>query len=178
MIIQRTRTDTVKTDQPAPRSRARVTMTGVADPTAPRSTYLVKQLQELLLRRLDDITGEVGLTTRQYTTLSVLAMYPGISSAQLARLTFVSPQAANEIVQILERKRLLRRTVDRANRRQLEVTVTRAGTGAIAKCDALVDQLEEEVFGHLSPDERDDFRRSLQTCAAVLTTPPMLAGER
>jgi DNA-binding MarR family transcriptional regulator len=124
-----------------------------------------------MLRRLDDITRRFDLTTRQYTTLSVLAKYPGISSAQLARLTFVSPQAANEMVMILERKRLLRRSVDRTNRRRLEVKLTRAGTTALAKCDELVDQLEADAFSSVHPDERARFHRMLQTCVDAISEP-------
>jgi len=151
------------TGMPAPNTLQR------GDPALPRTTYLVKQLQEAMLARLHTITADLGLTTRQYTTLSVLAKYPGISSAQLARLTFVSPQAANEMVMNLERKRLLARSVDRTNRRQLEVTLTRRGTNALARCDELVDQLEEHVFSSVAPAERAQFHRMLQTCVQSLS---------
>lgn len=135
----------------------------------PRPTYLVKQLQEALLRRLDDITRRFDLTTRQYTTLSVLAKYPGVSSAQLARLTFVSPQAANEMVATLEAKGFLRRSIDRSNRRRLEVKPTSAGTRALAKCDALVDELEVDLFRGVHPTDRDHFHRMLDTCLSAIT---------
>jgi DNA-binding MarR family transcriptional regulator len=137
----------------------------------PRPTYLVKQLQEALLRRLDDITRRFDLTTRQYTTLSVLAEYPGISSAQLARLTFVSPQAANEMVGMLEGKRFLKRSVDRNNRRRLEMKLTPAGARALASCDALVDELEREVFRGVDPEDQAHFHRMLHTCLRAISEP-------
>ena len=135
----------------------------------PRPTYLVKQLQEALRLRLVEITREFDLTTGQYTALSVLAKYPGISSAQLARLTFVSPQAANEMVAALERKRLLERSVDRSNRRRLEVQLTRAGTATLTEIDELVDELEAEVFRGVDAEGRAQFHRMLQTCLDALT---------
>lgn len=138
-------------------------------PVLPRPTYLIKQLQEALRLRLDGITAEFNLTTRQYTTLSVLAKYPGISSAQLARLTFVSPQAANEMVQTLERKRFLTRAVDRTNRRRLEAKLTRSGMAALAACDALVDQLEAEVFRGVDAKDRTRFHHTLQTCLDAIS---------
>lgn len=131
---------------------------------APRSTYLVKQLQEALRLRLDQITRDVGLTIRQYTTLSVLAMYPRISSAQLARYTFVSPQAANQMVAALERKGFLRRSVDPSNRRCIEVRLTRAGATARARCDELVDALEAQVFRDVDAAAHAQFRLVLQSC--------------
>jgi DNA-binding MarR family transcriptional regulator len=147
-----------------------------AEAALPRPTYLVKQLQEALLRRLDDITRRFDLTTRQYTTLSVLAKYPGISSAQLARLTFVSPQAANEMVGTLEGKGFLRRSVNRSNRRRLEVKLTPAGTRALARCDALVDELEGEVFRGVDPEDQAQFHRMLHTCLQAISEPSPRAG--
>jgi DNA-binding MarR family transcriptional regulator len=138
----------------------------------PRPTYLVKQLQEALRVRLAGITERFDLTTRQYTTLSVLAKYPNISSAQLARLTFVSPQAANEMVATLERKRLLSRSVDADNRRRVKVQLTRAGVRTLSKCDALVDQLEVEVFRGVSPRDQAHFHRTLQTCLDAISERP------
>jgi len=135
----------------------------------PRPTYLVKQLQEALRLRLVAITREFDLTTGQYTALSVLAKSPGISSAQLARLTFVSPQAANEMVAALERKRLLKRSIDRSNRRRLEVQLTRAGTSTLTKIDELVDELEAEVFRGVDAKDRAQFHRMLQTCLDAVT---------
>jgi DNA-binding MarR family transcriptional regulator len=142
-----------------------------AGTSQPRSTYLVKRLQEAMRLRLDQITGQFGLTIRQWMTLSVLQLHPGISAAQLARLTFVSTQAANDVVVILGQKGLLQRSVDERNRRCLEVELTRAGAKALARCDAQVDELEDEVFSGLSARDVEHFRRTLQVCIAALATP-------
>ncbi|HUF85520.1 MAG TPA: MarR family transcriptional regulator [Acidimicrobiia bacterium] len=150
-------------------TRVKPTTARTAEAALPRPTYLVKQLQEALLRRLDDITRRFDLTTRQYTTLSVLAKYPGISSAQLARLTFVSPQAANEMVGTLEGKGFLRRAVDRGNRRRLEVKLTPAATRALSKCDAQVDALERELFRDVEPEDKAHFHRMLDTCLRAIS---------
>ena len=134
-------------------------------------TYLVKQVQEALLARLDEITRQFGLTAKQYTALSVLQKYPGLSSAALGRLTFVTSQAANEMVTTLERKRFLTRSVDQANRRRLEVQLTRAGTRTLARLDELVDQLELEVFGGIGSTDQARLRRMLHTCLESLSRP-------
>lgn len=136
-----------------------------------RMTYLVKQLQEAMRARLERITQQFGLTPKQYTALSVLAKHPGISSAQLGRLTFVTSQAANEMVTTLESKGFLKRSVHEANRRRLEVELTRRGTTALGRCDALVDQLETDVFRDVGPAEKARFRRTLQTCLKTMSEP-------
>lgn len=151
-------------------SRSRVRASARAGLTTPvRLTYLVKQLQEALRARLDEITQRFDLTPMQYTALSVLARHPGISSAALARLTFVSPQAANEVVLALQRKGLLKRGLDRRDRRTLEVSLTRRGGSTLIKCDALVDGLETLAFGDI---DRTTFRAILLHCLAALTADP------
>ena len=140
--------------------------------TPDRLTYLVKQLQEALRVRLGEITQRFGLTPKQYTALSVLARYPGMSSAALARVSFVTPQAANEMVTMLEGKGFLRRSVDERNRRSLEVAVTRAGAKALAKCDEFVEELEADVFRDVSTTEQARFRRTLRTCVHAASTSP------
>jgi DNA-binding MarR family transcriptional regulator len=135
----------------------------------PRSTYLIKQLQWALRLRLDEIAGRFDLTTCQYTTLGVLAKHPRISSAQLARLTFVSPQAANQMVATLERKGYLERPVDATNRRCVEVHLTRAGIRTLAKCDELIDRLEAQVFDDISGKRQAEFRDTLRSCLETIS---------
>jgi DNA-binding MarR family transcriptional regulator len=134
----------------------------VTDGSPYRLSYLVKELQEALLARLDEITREFGLTAKQYTALSILARTPGMSSAALGRHTFVTPQAAHEMVTTLERKGFLERSVDRDNRRRLEVSLTRRGRAALILCDERVDALEASVFGGLGRDGRARFRHTLE----------------
>jgi len=105
-------------------------------------------------------------------TLSVLAKYPGMSSAALARVSFVTPQAVNEMVTLLEGKGFLTRSVDRRNRRCLEVELTRAGSKALARCDALVAELEAAVFDGVSAAEQVRFRRTLRVCVQAAGIPP------
>jgi DNA-binding MarR family transcriptional regulator len=140
-----------------------------------RLTYLVTRLQWALRVRLDEITQPFDLTPKQYTALSVLADRPGMSSATLARLTNVTPQAANEMVAVLERKRFLERSTDQNDARRLEMKLTRAGRTALAKCDELVDRLEAEVFDLLDATQQTAFRRALETCLqATIRVEPLL----
>src|SRR5207244_1788274 len=101
----------------------------------PRATYLIKQLEWAVRANLDEIMRTFNITTLQYTALSVLSRHPGMSAAQLARRSFVSSQAANEMVSALERKGLVERGVDETNRRALKVFLTDAGADVLARCD-------------------------------------------
>src|SRR5690242_20099057 len=74
-----------------------------------RVGYLVYRLERRLRSRLDTAVRAHGLTTTEYVTLSVLRTHDGMSSAQLARWAFVSPQAMNVVITALQRRRLVRR---------------------------------------------------------------------
>jgi DNA-binding MarR family transcriptional regulator len=149
-----------------PRTPAAATadVDGVPDRRLPRATYLVKQLEWAVRAHLDDIMRSFNLTTLQYTALSVLARHPGMSAAQLARRSFVSSQAANEMVSALERKGLVERGVDETNRRALKVFLTREGADVLDRCDAHVDQLEREMFAGVTAAKEAQFRLVLRSC--------------
>jgi DNA-binding MarR family transcriptional regulator len=137
-------------------------------PAPPRLTYLVKRLELAVRAAMDDIVGELGVTVPQYTALSVLERHPGMSSAQLARRSFVSRQAGGEMLASLERKGLVRRAPDTGNRRVLRISLTRAGRTLLAACDAAMDDLEDRMLLRLSDAERQRLRALLDACTVAL----------
>ena len=158
-----------------PRSSSSSTTSDPAgrDRQLPRATYLIKQLEWAVRAHLDEIMRSYNLTTLQYTALSVLAHHPGMSAAQLARRSFVSSQAANEMVSALERKGLVERGVDESNRRALKVYLTDRGSEVLAGLDAHVDQLESDMFAGVSSTKEAQFRTVLRSCLdAVNGMPP------
>lgn len=137
----------------------------------PRTTYLVKQLELAIRAAMDAITGEFGVTSLQYTALSVLARHPGLSAAQMAQRSFVSPQAGNEMVKILERKGLITRTPDARNRHIRRINLTSAGEAVLLRCDVLIDQLETRMLDPLRPAEVSALRGALDACMRSLADP-------
>src|SRR3712207_8878478 len=99
-------------------------MTQRLSPTAggrgQRLTYLVKRLEMAERARMDEVLRPLGVTLHQYTALSILERREGLSSAQLARRTYVTPQAMHQLVASMERDRLIERRPDGENRRRSE----------------------------------------------------------
>jgi DNA-binding MarR family transcriptional regulator len=138
----------------------------------PRATYLIKQLEWAVRANLDEIMRSFNITTLQYTALSVLSRHPGMSAAQLARRSFVSSQAANEMVSALERKGLVERGIDETNRRALKVFLTDEGAEVLARCDDHVDELEGRMFVQVSSAKEGQFRSVLRSCLDAINGPP------
>lgn len=134
----------------------------------PRTTYLVKQLELAIRAGMDAIIGEFGVTALQYTALSVLARHPGLSAAQMAHRSFVSPQAGNEMVKVLERKGLIIRTPDAYNRHIRRINLTPAGCAVLSRCEARIDRLEARMLEALAPADIEALRTALGACVRSL----------
>jgi DNA-binding MarR family transcriptional regulator len=132
------------------------------EPGAPLTLYLVKRLELAIRALLDDALRPVGLTTLQYTALTVLEASGALSSAQLARRSFLRPQTMHEMVLALEKRELIERTPKPGNRRVLLADLTAAGRALLAACAPAVAEVELELLADLSPDQRTTFREGLQ----------------
>ena len=133
-----------------------------ADAHAPRLTYLVKRLEMAERARMEEVLQAHGVTLHQYTALSLLERRDGLSSAQLARRHFVTPQAMNQLVATLERDGLIRRAPDAANRKILRASLSERGREVLAACHAAVDDLERRMLAGFTPEQEQQFREALE----------------
>jgi DNA-binding MarR family transcriptional regulator len=131
-------------------------------------SYVVGRLDRALRRHLDDGVGEHGLTALHYTTLSVLRARSGLSNAQLARRSFMTPQSMSEVLARLEQKGLITRGPDPDHGRVLRVELTDAGREVLVACDRVVDRIEETMLGRLDATERERFAAALVGCVQML----------
>jgi DNA-binding MarR family transcriptional regulator len=129
---------------------------------APLTLYLVKRLELAIRALLDDALRPVGLTTLQYTALTVLEVSGPLSSAQLARRSFLRPQTMHEMVLALEKRGLIERTPKPDNKRVLLAVLTGTGRALLADCAPAVGEVERELLADLSPGQRATFRDGLQ----------------
>lgn len=138
------------------------------EPTVPRVGYLIYRVERRLRARLDEAVREHGVTTTEYVALSVLRERDGLSSAQLARWAFVTPQAMNLVVAALERRRLVDRRADTQRRHVLRISVTRRGLAVLERCDRSMDVIEADMLGGLDAETLHTVRAALSACAHSL----------
>ncbi len=152
-------------------------MTDTLDPSAgalaeavePRISYIVARLERAVRAAVNERVRPHGLTTLQYTTLSVLgARGQPLSNAQLARRAYMTPQSMMEVIDALERKGLIRRDPHPSHRRVFPATMTAKGRRVLKACDAAVEEMEEEMLAGLSRGERDSLLVWLKTCVRAL----------
>ena len=76
----------------------------LAEAVEPRISYVVARLERAVRADVNERVRPHGLTTLQYTTLSVLgARGQPLSNAQLARRAYMTPQSMIEVIDALER---------------------------------------------------------------------------
>jgi DNA-binding MarR family transcriptional regulator len=140
----------------------------VAGSVRPSLLYVVKQLELAVRARLDDILKDAGITALQYTALTVLDHHAGLSPAQLARDSFVTPQSTADLVANLERRDLVRRDRNPANRRELVVSLTAAGHRLLTRYAKEVAALEQDMTSGLNREDVETFRSYLDACRVAL----------
>lgn len=112
--------------------------------------FFLNQANHAVRSRFEAALAEVEMTGIQYTVLSVIGRHAGLSSAELSRRFFVTPQTMNELIGGLERRGLIVRQADPANRRILRMNVTDSGWAMLGRCDSVADTVERDVFGDMS----------------------------
>ncbi|HVC24508.1 MAG TPA: MarR family transcriptional regulator [Acidimicrobiales bacterium] len=141
----------------------------MTDAPVTRFSYVVKRLEAAVRAHLDVICREHDVTTMQYVALSVLRVHPGMSSAQLASRSFVSPQSANQMVAALERAGLIEREPRERNRRVLEISLTDKGIAMLDACEVAVDEFEERMLRGLGEPAMRSCRQTMNACIRNLS---------
>ncbi len=134
----------------------------------PLTLYLVKRLELVIRALMDDALRPFGMTTLQYTALTVLESRGPLSSAQLARRSFLRPQTMHEMVLSLEKRGLIVREPQADNKRILLAQLTELGRAMLARCNPHVLELEQALLADLDPEQRDTFREGLRHGARAL----------
>ena len=130
----------------------------------PRISYVVGRLDRALRREISTLVAPHGLTVPQYTALSILRDRAGLSNAQLARRSYVTPQSMNEVIAKLERDGLVARSPAANHGRVLEMTLTRAGRDVLERCEAAVTEMEGRMLADLDDDDRAQLLKALKEC--------------
>jgi DNA-binding MarR family transcriptional regulator len=130
---------------------------------------MVKQVELAVRSQVDEIVRPVGLTAAQYTALTVLERHADMSSAQLARYSFVTAQSMADMITALEGRKLIERHRDKDDRRRLVVALTDEGHAMLDRCRDKVDALEAAMLSGLSGAQTKALRVTLAACHANLS---------
>lgn len=127
-----------------------------------RTFYLIRQVSNLVRTVIERGVAELDITPAQYTLMNWLVDRDAVTSAMLARALHVSPQTMNTLISALQKQGLVDRRHDAKNKRILLIALTEKGRDAVARCNRIVDGLEDDYFAQLSATELVAFRHTLE----------------
>lgn len=130
--------------------------------------YLVRQASAVVRLAMDRALADLEITSPQFAVLTMIVAYPGVSGADLARLTFLTPQTVNVIVRNLERAGAIEKSAHALHGRILQLTATAKGQALLKGCRARVAEIEARIAGLANRDEEKVVRRWLSAVAEEL----------
>ena len=137
----------------------------LADPAVPPERwgmiYLLARIFYGMRQKSEDALRPHNLTPMQFTILDSLNRWNGLSSAELSRRFRVTPQTMGEMVGNLERRSLVARVQDPANRRALRLSLTEPGRELLDACEGEMQAIEAQMFEQMSPRDLESLRGRL-----------------
>ena len=127
--------------------------------------YLLHQAMSALRPEVAAALSPLGLTLPEFICMRMLSMSPGASSAELARLGNVSPQAMNTVLHRLENARVVTRPASVASGRALPASFTADGRTLLKRAEAAVREADVRVLAKLSAAEQHQVKRMLEALA-------------
>ena len=140
--------------------------------------YLLMRVHRALRAMIDDTLRPHGFTMPQVAVMFALGSKSGLSTADLARLAFVTPQAMGEVLAGLEAKGFVVRRAHDSHGRIQPAALTAAGLEARNLCHDVLDRAERQVLSDLSSDERRMLGSALERCLVGLDDPSAEAPVR
>lgn len=131
--------------------------------------YLLRQASVTLRAHLERSLADLGVTQAQFAVLTMVAAYPGLSNADLARLSLLTPQTLSVTVSNLRRAGLLERQPHAVHGRIQTLCLTRKGEAQLGRCRSRVDAIERSLANELSKPEERAVRKWLAHVATTCT---------
>ncbi len=121
--------------------------------------HLIRRLHQQSTQVYQARTQAAGfeLTSVQFAALDAVAQQPGIDQASLAATISFDRATIGGVVDRLEQKGLIERTVSPDDRRARLLHLTAAGRRQLAALRPVVEALQAEILGPLSAKDRAAF---------------------
>ncbi|MCW3837007.1 MarR family winged helix-turn-helix transcriptional regulator [Sphingomonas canadensis] len=129
--------------------------------------HLIRRAQQVSTAIFAEELADAELTSVQLISLAAIAERPGLDATTLAELIDFDKATIGGVLDRLERKGLVRRSVSPSDKRVKELAATPAGRALLAASMPAAEQVQVRLLAPLSPAEREDFLRMLRLVTAA-----------
>ncbi|MGY4507192.1 DNA-binding MarR family transcriptional regulator [Bradyrhizobium sp. USDA 3650] len=151
--------------------------------------YLLRQAHAAVRLTMERSLADLGVTSPQFAVLTMLNAYPGLSGADVARLTFLTPQTVGVIIRNLERDGAIVMTPHPVHGRIQQWTLTPRGATLLKRVSGTGDCVGEapcrrsrrqgrSKHSPLARRHRSRFAGGLGEARSPLTGPSRLLHRR
>jgi DNA-binding MarR family transcriptional regulator len=142
-------------------------------PTAEFAGQLLFRLWRATHTRAAEAFETIGLTPALFALLNVIGAREGAIQQELGAMLGIDPSTMVALVDRLEDAGLAQRRPSPRDRRAREVVITAAGRRQLAAARSKVADVEDEVLGGLSGDEREQLLGLLRRALAAAPPQPL-----
>lgn len=129
--------------------------------------YLLRQASGAVRLAMERSFEDLDVTTPQFLVMTMIDAYPGVSSADVARLAQLTPQTISLIVANLEKSGRLTRVVSPDHGRIQQMALTEAGKTLLALCRERTHVIESRISATMPPGLEPAIRHWLVEVATL-----------
>lgn len=132
--------------------------------------HLIRRLHQQSTYVFQTRTQGAGfdITSVQFAALDAISLRPGIDQANLAASIGFDRATIGGVVDRLEQKGLIQRTVSPSDRRARVLELTGDGQELLFHCRPVVNELQGEILGALTEAERASFLELAQKALGLI----------
>lgn len=128
----------------------------------PTVSYNIGRLDRLVNQQLSEVLKPLGVSLPQFTVLSNLQRRGATANAALAARSFISPQAANQIVNTMVEHNWVTKRNDPNHGRMVLIELTDTGREMCARCMKEATAFEAKMLQGLTPESVIMFKATVQ----------------
>jgi DNA-binding MarR family transcriptional regulator len=102
-------------------------------------------------------TSGLDITAPQFAALRALFEFPDIDQTTLSRIIAYDRATIGGLVERLEEKGLVKRAIDKRDRRSRTLRLSAAGRALLARMRPMLVRVSERMLARLTPDESTQF---------------------
>jgi len=116
--------------------------------------YLFRRMQQIAVAIFVEECKEYDLTPVQYAAMVAIHTHPGIDATRLSAVIAFDRSTLGNVIERLERKKLIERKPSPEDKRAKLLYLTRAGTALLREIAPSVDRAQSRMLQPLKPADR------------------------
>lgn len=135
------------------------------------TSHLLHRAQQIAANKSAEALRDAGITLRQFSVLSAIALEEGVSQSKLVDVTGIDRSTLADMAARMETAKLIKRVQSKTDARAKSLTLMSAGRKALAKATPGVLAADESLLDVLAVSRRGTFVKTLSALTEEVEAP-------